>query len=716
MDAHKTKLASLFSGDEVRYVIPVYQRNYNWSNKQCRQLFHDVCSIIGNDKEHFFGSVVLFGNHHDVWSIIDGQQRLTTVSLMWLAMSKLISEHKKDANEYLAQNIRNKYCFCSVDDGTLLPRIEHVEKDRKAYVALIEGNDEHFIQDSNITRNFYLFHDWIEHSEYSLSDFDNALKRLMMVKIDLDVEDNPQLIFESLNSTGLALSDGDKIRNFILMNLKVKEQKEYYKNYWRDIETYSNYTGDSKNALNAVTLFVRDYITAKTTHIPSMNSVYDKFKEYANGKETKSLLADMKTYSRYLYEIERAKTMQPAINRVFQRLALLEMTVTHPFEFNLMHDFNNGLLNEKEVIKTLELIENFIFRRLICEVPTNALNKIFATLYSSAKKIVEKQGIDFYDAVVYILLSRSDSSRFPDDTEFKEALAVKNIYKMRPKNKIYIFYRFNAGSNVEGDTSVINKMQKKDTEGNAVLSVEHIMPQTLTKDWVEALGGEKKAKGIQERWEHTIANLTLTGYNSLYSNNTFQQKLSLKDENGLGVGFKDSPLHINEYIKTQTEWGETQLEERLRLLQNEAVNVIWPMPQQTYFPTEKQFEELSLDDENSDFTYSDFIDGTVDGNRIPLKAHTPWKQVFIEILKMLNADYHRELVQIANNKDQVMLQNEGSKLSTSTLLFDNIYATLNTSTSKKMELLKSIITELGIDNDKVEFHVNKEQTEIQVDE
>ena len=154
MDAHKTKLASLFSGDEVRYVIPVYQRNYNWSNKQCRQLFHDVCSIIGNDKEHFFGSVVLFGNHHDVWSIIDGQQRLTTVSLMWLAMSKLISEHKKDANEYLAQNIRNKYCFCSVDDGTLLPRIEHVEKDRKAYVALIEGNDEYFIQDSNITRNF----------------------------------------------------------------------------------------------------------------------------------------------------------------------------------------------------------------------------------------------------------------------------------------------------------------------------------------------------------------------------------------------------------------------------------------------------------------------------------------------------------------------------------------------------------------------------------
>ena len=268
MEAIKTKLENLFTGDDTSYIIPVYQRNYSWTSKQCKQLFQDLLSIIETDREHFFGSVVLCHIKHNSWSVIDGQQRLTTVSLIWLAMAKLIKDGVKQAKSTLTDNIHKKFSYESLEDGSIQPRMVHVEKDRNAFAALIEDNEEAFEKDSYITQNFHLFYEWMKNSKYSLVEFYNAIKNLMMVKIEVDTKDKPQLIFESLNSTGLALTDGDKIRNFILMNLEPNLQKAYYKNYWIDIEKYSNYSGNQKDAQEAVTLFVRDYMTAQTTKIP----------------------------------------------------------------------------------------------------------------------------------------------------------------------------------------------------------------------------------------------------------------------------------------------------------------------------------------------------------------------------------------------------------------------------------------------------------------
>lgn len=712
MEAAKTKIEILFTGDDTNYVIPVYQRNYSWTNKQCKQLFQDLLSIIESGREHFFGSVVLCHDKLSSWAVIDGQQRLTTVSLIWLAMSKLISDGVKEATPTLADNIRKKFCYESVEDGTIQPRLVHVEKDRTAYAALIEGNEENFEKDSYVTQNFRLFYEWIKNSEYALVDFYKAIKNLIMVKICIDIKDKPQLIFESLNSTGLALNDGDKIRNFILMNLEPNLQKQYYKNYWVDIEKYSNYSGEQRNAQGAVTLFVRDYITALTTRIPAFRDVYFKFKEFTthNGLSAEQLLVEMKRYSRYLYEIENAATKSSKLNIVLKRLALLEMTVCHPFEFKLLDDFYEAKLSEEELEHILTIVESFIFRRLICDVPTNALNKIFASLYDSAKKLEQKAAISFAEAVCYLLTSRNGSSRFPSDTEFAEALATKNIYKMRAKNKIYTFYCLNAGNSKEGDTSVIDKMQP-DEDGNVVLSIEHIMPQTLNADWKAVLGGDQNATRIQEKWEHTIANLTLTGYNSSYSNSSFITKLTLKNDDGQGIGFEYSPLHINEFVKHQTSWGEEQLMKRMDEIQKEAVN-IWKMPISTYKPVVKEAESLSLEDEAEDFTSTNVIDCYMNGEQLPIKSDENWINVFIGIMKFLYKDYKFDIQKIANDKSLMFLQNEETKYSNSVLMFDGIYAYLKSSTATKIGILKDVFNELGLDKDSLVFHVKRNGSNI----
>lgn len=709
MEAIKTKVESLFSGDDTNYIIPVYQRNYSWNRSQCKQLFDDLISVIGTEREHFFGSVVICHDKHNTWTVIDGQQRLTTVSLIWMALSRLIEDGIKTSNPVLAKNIKNKFRYESEIDGSIQPRIVHVEKDRKAYTALMEGNAEKEEKDSKITQNFHFFYEWMKASEHSASDFMNAIKKLMMVKIEIDTDDKPQLIFESLNSTGLALADGDKIRNFILMDLDTNVQKKYYKNYWIDIEKNSNFSGLEKDAQDAVTLFVRDYITSQTTKIPALRDVYFSFKAFTLHRNIDSevLLKQMKKYSRYLFEIENAQTTSPNINVILKRLALLEMTVCHPFEFMIIDDFYNGRLNEQDVREILVTVESYIFRRLICEVPTNALNKIFASLYDAASKLSHEASISFVEAVQYLLTSKDGSGRFPTDNEFASALATKNIYKMRAKNKIYTFYCFNAGNNKEGDTSVIDKMLPDKNTGNTVLSIEHIMPQTLNNDWKQKFGGEKAAEQIKDLWVHTIANLTLTAYNSSYSNSSFEKKLNLVSDDGLGIGFKYSPLHINEYVKQQASWGEKELQERMRLLQEEALK-IWKMPQVAYKPTTKETEELTLGDEETDFTKTSVIDCALNGETIPVKQGDNWIKVFVAIMKHLYRDYRFEINRIANDPKLTCLQNEETKYMNSLPVFDGIYAYLKSSTSTKINNLKALFQELEIDLEDMVFHVKRD--------
>ena len=294
MKGSETKLIKYMEGADKRFVIPVYQRNYDWKIENCKQLFDDLIKIIRNGrKSHFFGSIVSTYNpdgDYEEHQIIDGQQRLTTVSLLLLAMYNLIKQGKAVPNDKrLGDRIFEDYLVDKYQPEETRIKLKPIKNDRKAFGKLFDGEEEH-IGGSNLTTNYNYFYERIQKEEIAIDELFQAIRSLEIIHIRLDNEDNPQLIFESLNSTGLDLSEGDKIRNYMLMGLPTKQQETYYEKYWNKIEENTNYQVD---------LFVRDYLSIKQQATPSLNKIYFTFKEYVEdgGIETEILLIDLLDYA-----------------------------------------------------------------------------------------------------------------------------------------------------------------------------------------------------------------------------------------------------------------------------------------------------------------------------------------------------------------------------------------------------------------------------------
>lgn len=709
MDTTKASITDLLTMKGRQYLIPVYQRNYSWGKDQCEQLFDDICSTIESGREHFFGSIVIKRDKIEDYLVIDGQQRLTTVSLMCIAMHKLFIDKKKDATTTLDKDyIQDTFCFKSSGDETLRPRIKHVEKDKNAYWKLIIGEEGKFDNSSNLTVNFRFFYNSIEASSYTLKQFYDALTKLMIARIDLGNEDNAQEIFESLNSTGLVLTDGDKIRNFLLMDFDDNHQRKYYKDYWTEIEKYSNFSGQKKDEANAVSLFIRDYMTPDSPRIPKINQVYTEFKYFKlkkeeSGIDTLALLKDMLKYSHYLYEIENGASNSNNLNRILQRLSLMGMKVLHPFELKLMDDFHGKRISEKEICDIFEVVENYVFRRFMVNLPSNTLNKTFKSLYKSASDLSTSKGISLYDAVVYILTSKTGKEKFPNDNEFKDSWIYKDAYEHN-KNKDYMFLCLNGGKNPEGDTSIIEKLHDKKQ-----LSIEHIMPRILPPSWVSDLGGQENANRIHNKWLNNIANLTITAFNGEYSNLSFTDKLNKKNDKGELIGYKGSPLPINDYIKKQTKWGEEQLTERLHIIQEESINSIWRYPIVKYHPNEIKEEDLTLQDDADDFTDKGFLYGMFKNKELSVESKDSWKNVFREIIKLLDSEYHNNLEAIASKGMANRLQNESTKDTLSCFIVNGIYAKLNRSASELIGNLQHIFNDLNLDLNLVTFHVYRKK-------
>ena len=329
-----------------------------------------------------------------------------------------------------------------------------------------------------------------------------AVNSLEIIDIELEPQhgDNPQLIFESLNSTGLDLTESDKIRNYVLMNLTPDVQEAYYDQYWNKIEKCSR---------DELDMLVRNYLTIKQGYIPTLKGIYPAFKAYTKNKgDIESVLKDMLVYAFAYKDIVSFNVGDDEANEVAQRLDLLDMTVAYPFLMAFLAYAKETGVGGTEIRNVFSCVETFIFRRLMCDLPTNALNKIFATLHNSVLK--SKKDNDSYSSVmIYLLETRKLSGAFPKDDEFLNGFTTKNIYSMRAKNKEYIFERLENGSSKEKN-DVVGNIEK------GILTIEHIMPQTLSSAWRQSLGENWEA--IQERWLHTISNLTLSGYNSNYSN------------------------------------------------------------------------------------------------------------------------------------------------------------------------------------------------------
>ena len=440
MKGSEAKMMEYMDGTSKRYVIPVYQRKYDWKEDNCRQLYEDLKKIVFDKRDsHFFGSIVssVIGSGATTeYHIIDGQQRLTTVTLLLLAIRNLIQQKKITAEEpQLDEQINERFLISKWAKEDDRIKLRPVKSDREALVKLF-GDEEDYDQSSNLTLNYKFFCNMLLREEISVDDLYVAIGKLEIISITLDQGDNAQLIFESLNSTGLALTEGDKIRNYILMGLPPKDQNKYYDNYWAKIEKCTD---------KDVSGFIRDYLSVKQQITPTISNVYRAFKEYAENARLPidTLLTDILRYARFYEKLLICKSglKEQKLDDCLYRMMRLEIVVTRPFLMEVLRLNQDGKLTVDDVLQIFLITENYLFRRNICEVPTNALNKIFLNLNKEILRY-DNTADQYVAKFIYALRSKKESGRFPDDEEFAEALASKQVYLMRGKYKAYLFERF----------------------------------------------------------------------------------------------------------------------------------------------------------------------------------------------------------------------------------------------------------------------------------
>lgn len=565
MKAIQTGLLN-FLKKSSQFVIPIYQRNYSWTTAQCQQLWSDLLRA-GRDeqvKTHFIGAIVYVEGHGNVVQqeplvVIDGQQRLTTCTLLIAALAKHFElQNIRQLLEVFSVNkLRNNYLLNHDEEGERHFKLILSETDKETLLAILQGTPMPSEASSRINENYALFQELITLHQSELEAICQGLAKLVIVDVSLDrTQDNPQLIFESMNSTGLELSQADLIRNYILMGLESKLQTELYKTYWRPMEKAF---GQAAYVVH-FDAFMRHYLTAKMGDIPNVREVYLAFKKFAAlfKGDLRDLVADIHAYATYYCAMALGTEKNAALKQAFHDLRELKVDVAYPFLLDVYHDYQQGRITADEVLQIVRLTESYVFRRAICAIPTNSMNKTFAGLSRWLKK-------DRYlESVQAALLMLPSYRRFPDDEEFVRELKTRDIYNFRSRS--YWLRRLENHGRKE-------RVMVED------YSIEHILPQNpaLSAQWQTDLGEDWKR--VQNTWLHTLGNLTLTGYNSEYSDRPFACKRDeVKDKAGHSIGFAFSPLKLNLGLGQVAVWNEAAIGERASRLATEALNV-WCSPQ-----------------------------------------------------------------------------------------------------------------------------------------
>lgn len=685
MKGSELRLIEYMEGSKKRFIIPVYQRNYDWKIENCKQLYDDLIQVIkNNSKTHFFGSIVSVyepSGRNTEFLIIDGQQRLTTMSLLFLALYNLLEEKIIiSEDESLKDQIYEDFLVDKYQPQEKRMKLKPIKNDQKAFSKLFNSKDD-YIKDSNLTINYSYFYERIQKQEITIDELFDAICRLEIINITLNNEDNPQLIFESLNSTGLDLSEGDKIRNYILMDLPKQKQDEYYEKYWNCIEKCTKYD---------VSSFIRDYLSVKQLVIPSQKKVYINFKKYVEDSSLKiiEILEDLLSYAKRYNILLCGKTSSKELNSCINRLNRLETTVTRPFFLEVLRLYDENQINLNEVAEAFSITESYLFRRTICDLPTNALNKIFLLLN---REIMRYDGTDsnYIEKLKFALLSKKDRARFPNDDDFSLMFTEKPIYQMNSKNKIYILERLENFGTLE-DKDIYRHYD----EGE--YSIEHIMPQHLTPAWIKELGDSYEE--IHDTWLHRIANLTLTAYNSKYSNSTFVEKKTMKN------GFEDSGIRLNTYVSKKDKWTLAELRDRNDYLLKRALD-IWAFPSTNYKPQEKQLDSYTLDDEASFLSGRQIAKFVYKGIEQPVVS---WVEMYTKVLRALYLEDKTIITKIALSTDDDL----SIHFSTNKRIFkkcdeigDNVYVQTNTNTQSKLSVLNRLYKLYGMDPTDLVFYL-----------
>lgn len=624
MKATGTSLLKFLQGPR-QFIIPIYQRTYSWTLNQCQQFLDDVINAATDDSiaGHFLGSIVYIekGLYHistiPKFLVIDGQQRLVTLSLLLAALGQVTSQENSQGT-ISRKKINNYFLFNSEESGELRYKLLLTQSDKRTLINLLEGKELPEPFSKRIVDNYNFFLDRILKSEIELDTIYKGIEKLIIVDIALDRNyDNPQLIFESLNSTGLELSQTDLIRNYVLMGLDVEEQNEIYSDYWYPMERLMNQDGKAAS----FDRFMRDYLTLKLGYIPKIGEVYEDFKQFyrhhRRDKTDKEIMADVYRYSNYYMKFVFLKEEDSEIKDILRDINTLRIEVAYPFLMEVCHDYEQNLLSRQEYIKILRTVESYVFRRSICGIPTNSLNKTFATLM----KEIDKE--NYLESFEIALLRKQTYRRFPRDDEFIREFKIKDVYNFRNRNYL------------------LTKLENYDRKEKIVIgnyTIEHILPQNsnLSEVWEEELG--ENWKDVQATYLHTIGNLTLTAYNAELSDRPFKEKRDIKG------GFADSPLHLNRSLRNMDTWNEETIKQRAAELSKIALNV-WLVPD----IKEEDYQESSL---------KEMLLNVFPREENLLAA----KKLLLEIKNIIDIDQAQHILSVTYREDDIISVNLGQWL------------------------------------------------------
>lgn len=692
---YATHISEFFYDPKAFFIIPLYQRKYAWDRENCRRLFEDVLKIHKyNRPSHFFGSIVTVKDNEleNDLLVIDGQQRITTVSLIILALRNAVNNGQLECEDKdMMMQTTQPYLYAMFRKVPRKIKLCPIESDKAAYDALFKNNPKELITDSGLTDNYSFYYEQIVSCGLTFEQIFDAVEKLIIIDLRLEASDEPQLIFESLNSTGKDLTEADKVRNYLLMSLTKDQQEAYYHRYWKKIEECTD--GDP-------TMFIRDYLTIHIKRICNINNLYFEFKEYneLNNKDREEFLADLLLYAEYYTQINKGKTESVKINRKLNQLASIGSQVAMPFYLSFFRYKDQCHLSEEAVFEVLDITENYWARRIVCGYPANVMQKLYATLHNDVMRIYamhEKRNIpvevSYAEIMKYLLLRKQGNSVFPDDRAVNEDFPTRHIYKLPIDYKYFLFERMENENSNEGIQPVVEKMKE------GVITIEHIMPQTLTPQWKQELG--ERYEETYEKYLHTFANLTLTGYNTNYSNHSFQDKKNgYVDRKGIKVfGFNDSKYELSSYLKTCDHWTEEQLKERGALLLRRFKD-LWPMISTAYTPLEKDMETVSLSDDEYEWTNRNILAFTYKGEKY---AVTTWKNMLVQLCQLLYKEMPTSIIHLSHKRWWLHDTCNSSR----TKISEGCYVNTACDTRTKKSIIKYIFEKCNISETDLEIHM-----------
>lgn len=567
LQAGETTLNKLLNTSR-QFIVPIFQRNYSWQKSQYEQLWFDIlrASKFKEKQNHFIGSIVYIdmgtpAGRPQQLLLIDGQQRLTTISILLCAIKDYVQKFNLETKLINLAKIKNQFLYNSdeidEDKYKLLLNVQ----DKETYIKLIDNTIFTVNKPAtNIIKCYEFFYEHIEDfikQDGQIDEIYAGIFKLSLVSISLDKDsDNPQMIFESMNSTGKDLSQTDLLRNYLLMDLTPEKQTRLYKTYWKPMEELF---GEDiyKNDVNKFDYFIRDFLTLKsdTGYICKINNVYENFKRYYldNNCEKFAVLKDLFTYAKYYACIDLLQENDDELKLYWQEFKKLDSHVVYPFLLKLYDDYSRQILIKEDFKKILQVVISYLWRRAICEIPTNSLSKTFATLYQAVDKD------DYVNSVIKAFVFKSSYKRFPSDYEVREKLQTKDIYHFRLRKYLL--------------EALENYYHKEPIDLNtANYTIEHIMPQNIEHNlsWQKMLGEDWQE--VHSLYLHSLGNLTITGYNAEMSNKSFGEKVNGES------GFKHSHLKLNESIAQCDVWNKKAIQRRTNIL-TDIILKIWKYPE-----------------------------------------------------------------------------------------------------------------------------------------